>query len=71
MGVGVGNLVRVKKLADPQRDLMYSGWLGVVVRVSGEEALVDSDAAVKRANVLQAVSFKEWFKVSELEVVAT
>ena len=62
-GLAIGTLVRVKPLPDERRALMYAGKLGRITRLRDGEAWVDSD----QASVSQAVSFRAWFLLDELE----
>lgn len=63
----VGSLVRVRRLDDSRRDLLYSGFVGRIRRFRGEgaeaEAFVDTDGFKQT----QAVTFRDWFRLDELE----
>jgi hypothetical protein len=70
----VGALVRMKISDDgttyaAQRYAMYNGWLAVVTSTHADQVCVDSDMAWKRIGRGQAVSFRGWFPISEVELV--
>lgn len=63
--IGVGDDVVIRRLEDPQQDLMFRDYIGRVMEVKGEHAFVDSDAC----GLFQSVSFKRWFPVEKLYLV--
>lgn len=67
--ISSGSVVRIKETGNAERDLMYRGWCGIVERIEGGKAWVDSDAYTRRTGKLQAVSFRGWFPLDHIELV--
>lgn len=61
----VGDFVRVKRLADPRRDLLYHGFIGEVKHIRNGKAWVDTDGYPE----VQAVTFRDWFALSDLDAL--
>jgi len=63
----VGDVVRIRGSVDPEREVLYHGFLAKIekVRYHSKLAYVNSDSLA----VLQKMQFSGWFNFNELDLI--